>query len=143
MFAKIKVLPLLQKVFYRYGNLYAELGITESHSEYLLGVYKAIVKRGYRRATQAEMNPKGKGIEDLDDDYFTGNPFRTLTKKERIWYENSISKLEERIEYLKKHGPLAKNYAPRIWQREQINARWEYFKTNITIRIKNSPKNKH
>ena len=140
----IKAKELMRKkVFNRYGNQYAELGITESHSEYLLGVYKAIVKRGYRRATQAEMNPKGKGIEDLDDDYFTGNPFRTLTKKERIWYENSISKLEERIEYLKKHGPLAKNYAPRIWQREQINARWEYFKTNITIRIKNSPKNKH
>ena len=53
----------------------------------------------------------------------------------------TLTKLEEKLEYMKVNGSLAKNYVNRVWLRDQINSRWDEFVALIKPMIlKRNPK---
>ena len=66
---------------------------------------------------------------------------KTSTGKNKKGLEIQLSKLEEKFEYMKANGSLAKDYVNRVWLRDQITARFEEFKLLVKPMIKSNPAN--
>tara|TARA_R110002020_G_scaffold18231_2_gene63999 strand:+ start:6572 stop:9754 length:3183 start_codon:yes stop_codon:yes gene_type:complete len=56
--------------------------------------------------------------------------------KELGGLKKTLAKLEEKLEYMKSNGSLAKNYVNRVWLRDQVNSRWEEFRNILIPMIK-------
>ena len=50
--------------------------------------------------------------------------------------KKTLAKLEEKLEYMKSNGSLAKNYVNRVWLRDQVESRWEEFRNIVIPMIK-------
>ena len=50
--------------------------------------------------------------------------------------KKTLAKLEEKLEYMKTNGSLAKNYINRVWLRDQVESRWEEFRNIVIPMIK-------
>jgi len=61
---------------------------------------------------------------------------KKTTGKNKIGLEKQLAKLEEKYAYMKDNGSLAKNYVNRIWLRDQIESRFDEFKSLVTPMIK-------
>tara|TARA_R110002126_G_scaffold3666_1_gene20902 strand:- start:2441 stop:5647 length:3207 start_codon:yes stop_codon:yes gene_type:complete len=66
---------------------------------------------------------------------------KTSTGKNKKGLEIQLKKLEEKFEYMKTNGSLAKDYVNRVWLRDQITARFEEFKLLVKPMIRNNPAN--
>lgn len=61
---------------------------------------------------------------------------KKATGKNKIGLEKQLAKLEEKYAYMKDNGSLAKNYVNRVWLRDQIESRFDEFKSLVTPMIK-------
>ena len=116
-----KAAAVSEKYIYSLGKEYDELGIPLMYIERQISITKFKLA-GMEKELKKMSKIKGWKSKDSIQEI----------KNLKI----VLKKLQEKLNYMKVNGSLAKNYVNRVWLRDQVESRWEEFRNIVIPMIK-------
>ncbi len=116
-----KAAAVSEKYIYSLGKEYDELGIPLMYIERQISITKFKLA-GMEKELKKMSKIKGWKSKDSIQEI----------KNLKI----VLKKLQEKLDYMKANGSLAKNYINRVWLRDQVESRWEEFRNIVVPMIK-------
>lgn len=116
-----KAAAVSEKYIYSLGKEYDELGIPLMYIERQISITKFKLA-GMEKELKKMSKIKGWKSKDSIQEI----------KNLKI----VLKKLQEKLDYMKANGSLAKNYINRVWLRDQVESRWEEFRNIVIPMIK-------